>query len=301
MIRQGHALSLRRQCVLLYVHRSSLYYQAQGVLDDMAKANMIVEVYQQYPMYGYRRIAAHLRQEGHLVNRKCVARLMNQLGLKAIYPAPKTTVRNHEDNVYPYLLKKVSITKPHQVWQVDITYLRTPHGFMYLTALIDVFSRYVVGWSLSNTLDTASCLMALERAIWDHGVPEIINSDQGSQFTSQAWIQKMQSLGIHISMSGSGRSNDNAHIERLWRTLKYEWMFLYGARTVGDYKKLLPAFISWYNTIRPHQSLGYQPPRESLRKALINPLYGYVDNSNEFSHIPTKPSTTLAEDSLSSS
>ena len=300
MITQGHDLSLRRQCVLLQIHRSRLYYEAGGILDETTKANMIVEVYQQYPMYGYRRMAAHLRQAGHLINRKCVARLMKLLGVRAIYPAPKTTVRNQADSVYPYLLKALRITKPHQVWQVDITYLRTPHGFMYLTALIDVYSRCVVGWNLSNTLDTTSCLLALERARWDHGTPEIINSDQGAQFTSTAWIQKLQSLGIHISMSGAGRSNDNAYIERLWRTLKYEWMRVYGARTVAEYKTLLPAFITWYNTIRPHQSLGYQTPEEILRKALTDPLYGYVDNSNEFSHIPTKPSTTFTKDSLNS-
>lgn len=161
--------------------------------------------------------------------------------------------------------------KPHQVWQVDITYLRTDHGFLYLTALIDVYSQYVVGWSLSNTLDPTSCLDALEKAIWDHGLPHIINSDQGSQFTSQVWIKTLESHGIHISMSGSGRSIDNAYIERLWRTLKYEWTLPQGARCVQDYKKLLPAFFDWYNNKRSYQSLGYQPPA----KALKDQLYGY--------------------------
>lgn len=298
MISKGHLLSLRRQCLLLQMNRSRLYYEASFELDDIAKANLIAGMYQQYPMYGYRRIAAHLRRDGYLINRKCIARLMNQMGLRAIYPGPKTTVRNSQDSVYPYLLKDMAITRIHQVWQVDITYLRTEHGFLYLTALIDVHTRYVVGWNLSNTLDTPSCLQALEKTIWDHGIPTIINSDQGSQFTSVAWIHALQSKGIHISMSGSGRSNDNAHIERLWRTLKYECTFLQGARTVQDYKKLLPEFFHWYNNNRPHQSLRYQTPA----KALKDQLYGYVDNSKELPHIPTKPtSTTITEDSLISS
>ena len=214
MIRKGNRLSVRRQSDLLTLNRSRLYYQAAEDTDTV-RANLIGEAYRQYPMYGYRRIQAHLKDHGHVINRKCVLRIMRELRLKAIYPAPKTTVRNQAHEKYPYLLSGITITKPHQVWQVDITYLRTNQGFLYLTALIDMRSRYVVGWSLSNSLDTESCLRALENAIVVHGVPEMINSDQGSQFTSHDWTQALTSKGVLVSMSGSGRSNDNAYIERL--------------------------------------------------------------------------------------
>ena len=166
---------------------------------------------------------------------------------------------------------------------------------MYMNALIDVQTRYVVSWSISNSLDTESCIRTLEKAIDSHGIPDIINSDQGCQFTSQAWCNALHSRSILISMSGRGRSNDNAHMERLWRTLKYEWTIINGARTVADYKKLLPEFIHWYNHLRPHQSLGYRTPGEVLD---ITP-YGYVDKANALTHIPTRTTTiTDVKDSL---
>ena len=169
------------------------------------------------------------------------------------------------------------------------------HGFMYMNALIDVQTRYVVSWSISNSLDTESCIRTLEKAIDSHGIPDIINSDQGCQFASQVWCNALHSRSILISMSGRGRSNDNAHIERLWRTLKYEWTIINGARTVADYKKLLPGFIHWYNHLRPHQSLGYRTPAEVLD---ISP-YGYVDKANALTHIPTRTTTiTDVKDSL---
>jgi len=287
MIGKGNRLSVRRQSELLALNRSRLYYKTAEDTDTV-RANLIEEVYRQYPMYGYRRIQAHLKDHGYVINRKCVLRLMRELRIKAIYPAPKTTVRNQAHKKYPYLLRGIAVTKPHQVWQVDITYLRTKQGFLYLTALIDMRSRYVVGWSLSNSLDTESCLRALEDAILTHGIPEIINSDQGSQFTSHDWTQALTSKGILISMSGSGRSNDNAYIERLWRSLKYEWTFIKGARTVEDYKTLLPQFFEWYNSKRPHQALGYKTPARALEEL----LYGYVDKAGALTHIPTKASST---------
>lgn len=177
------------------------------------------------------------------------------------------------------------------MWQVDITYLRTNHGFLYLTALIDMASRYVVGWNLSNSLDTESCLRALENAILEHGLPEIINSDQGSQFTSIAWTKALTEKGILISMSGAGRSNDNAYIERLWRSLKYEWTIIRGARTVFDYKTLLPQFFDWYNNKRPHQALRYKFPASVLEELLC----GYVDKADALPHIPTKASSTTTD------
>ena len=287
MIRKGNCLSVRRQSDLLELNRSQLYYKAYEDTDTL-RANLIAEAYRQYPMYGYRRIQAHLRDQGHVMNRKCVLRLMRELQLKAIYPGPKTTVGNKAHEKHPYLLSGVTVTKPHQVWQVDITYLRTNQGFLYLTALIDMGTRYVVGWSLSNSLDTEGCLRALENAIVAHGIPGTINSDQGSQFTSHDWIRALTGKGILISMSGSGRSNDNAYIERLWRSLKYEWTFIKGARTVEDYKTLLPQFFEWYNSKRPHQALGYQSPA----RALEDLLYGYVDKAVALPHIPTKASST---------
>lgn len=287
MIQKGNRLSVRRQSDLLELNRSGLCFKGAEEVDTLSAA-LIAEVYRQHPMYGYRRIQAHLRDHGHMIHRKCVLRLMRELRIKAIYPAPKTTIRNKAHEKYPCLLSEISVTKPHQVWQVDITYLRINQGFLYLTALIDMRSRYVVGWSLSNSLDTESCLRALENAIVAHGIPEIINSDQGSQFTSHDWTQVLTSKGILISMSGSGRSNDNAYIERLWRSLKYEWTFIKGTRTVEDYKTLLPQFFEWYNSRRPHQALGYKSPARALEEF----LYGYVDKADALTHIPTKASST---------
>jgi putative transposase len=287
MIQKGSPLSVRRQSELLEFNRSRLYYKAHEETDTV-RANLIAEAYRQHPMYGYRRIQAHLKDHGEVINRKCVLRLMRELQLKAIYPAPKTTVGNKAHEKSPYLLSGVTGILPHQAWQVDITYLRTNQGFLYLSALIDMRSRYVVGWSLSNSLDTEGCLRALENAIVVHGIPEMINSDQGSQFTSHDWTQALASKGILISMSGQGRSNDNAYIERLWRSLKCEWTFIKGARTVEDYKTLLPQFFEWYNSKRPHQALGYKTPARALEEL----LYGYVDKARALPHIPTKASST---------
>ena len=266
MIDKGLSLSVFVQCDLLLVSLSVFYYKPKDRSDDTIIANLISEIYRQFPVYGYRRIHAILRRDGHRINRKCVLRLMRLLNLKAIYPSPKMTQRNHEHSVFPYLLKNLKIIKPHQVWQVDITYLRTDAGFIYLTALIDVFSRYIVGWFLSNSLDTYSCLQAMENALREHMTPDIINSDQVSQFTSYPWIEFLTLINIKISMCGAGRSNDNAFIERLWRTIKYEFLILEGARSVADYKRLIPIFVTWYNNERPHQSLKYQTPAEMLEK-----------------------------------
>ncbi len=294
MITKNTKLGIRQQCCLLQINRSLLYYNRRTVADDTCLANALADIYQQYPVYGYRRLTACLKRQGHGVNGKHVLRLMRQMGLRAIYPKSRTTLVNKDHYKYPYVLKDMAITEPHQAWQIDITYLRTEHGFMYMNALIDMQTRYVVGWSLSNSLDTEACLRTLERAIESHGLPDIINSDQGSQFTSQVWVNAVQGKGILISMSGRGRSNDNAHIERLWRTLKYEWTILNGARTVVDYKKLLPEFINWYNNLRPHQALGYQTPGEVLE----NKVCGYVDKAKALTHIPTKTTTTNVKDSL---
>jgi len=295
MISSNKKLAVRLQCRLLQVNRSMLYYR-RAVADDTCLANALADIYQQYPVYGYRRLTACLKRQGYaIINGKHVLRLMRQMGLRAIYPKPKTTVVDKGHYKYPYVLKDMAITKPHQVWQIDITYLRTDHGFMYMNALIDMQTRYVVGWSLSNTLDSEACLRTLEKSVDRHGVPDIINSDQGSQFTSEAWVKALQNKGVLISMSGQGRSNDNAYIERIWRTLKYEWLVINGARSVSDYKKLLPEFIHWYNELRPHQALGYQTPGAVLDITSC----GYVDKASALTHISTRTTTiTDAKDSL---
>ena len=267
MINTKISLSIRSQCALLKIHRSTLYYK-EVVPDDTILANALVDIYRSYPVYGYRRLTACLKRQGYPVNAKRVLRLMRQMGLRAIYPAPRTTIVDKKQHKYPYLLADRVITRPHQAWQIDITYLRTDHGFMYMNALIDMYTRYVVGWSLSITLDTEACLRTLEKSLNRHETPPIINSDQGCQFTSNEWTKALKNQDIQISMSGKGRSNDNAYVERLWRTLKYEWLFIQGAKTVADYKRLLPEFIHWYNYQRPHQALAYQTPCEVLSACL---------------------------------
>ena len=257
------------QCELLEVNRSNIYYQRKVRNEQMIQAQ-IESIYQSYPVYGYRRIRACLQNQGVKINNKRVLRIMRNLGLRAIYPKPKTTIANRNDDKKPYLLKGLEINKPHQAWQVDITYLRTDQGFMYLTSLIDCYSRYYVGWSFGNSMDQETIMRALEHALDHFPAPDIINSDQGRQFTSGEWTKTLTRFGIKVSHSGAGRSNDNAYIERLWRTLKYEWMILKGIRTVSEYKQQIPEFIKWYNEIRPHQSLGYKTPAElvGLKKSL---------------------------------
>ena len=208
-----------------------------------------------------------LARKGIIVNRKKVQRLMKLLNLKAIYPGPNTSKRKLSDFIYPYLLKELAIVRFKQVWQVDITYLRVAGGFVYLIALIDVYSRLVVSWQLSSDLCTDACLDCLGSAILKYGNPDIINSDQGAQFTSEDWLKTLNDQKIKVSMTGKGRSNDNAYIERLWRSLKYEGIYLHGYKTIKELKKELPKIIGWYNKERPHQALNYLTPEEMFVKA----------------------------------
>lgn len=278
MIDENHqSLSVRRQSQLLSLNRSSLYVKHKPK-DDSELCNMIAEIYADYPIYGYRRITAMLARQGRIVNHKCVYRLMRAMNLRAIYPGPNTSKRALGEMVHPYLLADLSIAKPQQVWQVDITYLRTSNGFMYLVALIDVYSRLVVGWRLSNSLCVMACLQAMGDAVLKHGKPDIINSDQGSQFTSGDWVCALQECGIKISMTGRGRCNDNAHIERLWRSFKYEGSYLYKWHSVAELAKNIPKWLVWYNKERPHQALNYQTPFEKY--------CGFMDKSYNF---PTTP------------
>ena len=258
MINKNHPdVSIRRQSELLSINRSSLYYKKEAKTEEFRLMNMIAELYSKYPIYGYRRIHAVLKQQGIIANRKKIQRLMKLMNLYAIYPKPNTSKKSSLNLVYPYLLSDISITRPNQVWQVDITYLRTNQGFMYLVSLIDVYSRKIMGWRLSNSLSTEASVLALEDAIFKYGLPKIVNSDQGTQFTSEKWTKLLKSSNIKISMTGKGRCSDNIYIERLWRSLKYEGTYLYKWNTVSDLKENIPIWVKWYNCERPHQSLQY--------------------------------------------
>lgn len=253
-------LDIKKKCDLLNVARSTLYYKSTTVKhEDHAIMNEIRDIYQENPAYGYRKITVGLRERGFVTNHKKVHRLMALAGIKAIYAGKKTTIRNPEHKVFPYLLSGMKIECPNQVWQVDITYIKIRRGFVYLVALIDVFSRKIMGWSLSTFLDTASCIDALGNAL-KHGTPDIINSDQGCQFTSALWVETLTNTGILISMDGKGRWVDNVYIERLWRTVKYENVFLHSFDTVEQAKNALRDFIIFYNQRRYHQSLNYHTP-----------------------------------------
>jgi putative transposase len=252
---------MRRCCELLGLNRSTLYYRKKAEdIDDIELLNTIRDVWEKYPFYGYRRITKELRANyGLRINHKRVQRVMVWGGIQAIYPGPNTSRRNKLHAIHPYLLRDIKITRPNQVWMVDITYLRIQDGFMYLVALIDVHSRYIAGWSLSNTLDTAFCIDALKSA-FSEAQPEIINSDQGCQFTSDEWVHFLREWGVRISMTGKGRCTDNIYIERFWRSLKREEFFLKEYKSVSALRKAIAAYIEFYNQERWHQALGYKTP-----------------------------------------
>ena len=272
--RENTTLSLRQQCKLLSINRSTLYYEPSPNNDDSTLANEIHEIWLEMPFYGYRRITVQLRRNGYDVNHKCVLRLMKDMNLQALYPRPKTTKRNKDHKVYPYLLRDLLITRPNQVWATDITYIAMPTGgFMYLVALIDVYSRFILSWRLSNTLDTSFCLDMLDQALSNYNKPEIINTDQGCQFTSQLWINRLNDAGIKISMDGVGRCHDNIIIERFWRTIKHEHILVQCFNSVTELKESIAGYIALYNKKRLHQSLGYNTPEEVY--------YGIVDRSDK--------------------
>jgi putative transposase len=271
-------LSLRRKAELLKVTRSKFYYQRKARQSEDELIEKLLELYEAHPVYGYRRITNSLKRQGVVINHKRVRRLMKMLNLKAIYPGVNTSIRNHADMVHPYILKGLEINYFNQVWQTDISYIRVGKGFMYLTGIIDVYSRKVLSYRISNSLSAIACIDAVEDAISKYGKPEIINSDQGSQYTSDLWIKQLRDLGIKISMTGKGRCNDNAYIERFWRTVKYEWLKLKFIPTVERLKMELQEFIKWYNKERPHQALNYLTPDEKA--------YGFMD---KFINLPTIP------------
>lgn len=251
-------LSVRQKSRLLGINRSSLYYPRQEMTEDeVTLMNEIQEIYLSWPFFGYRRITAILRGRGYDVNRKCVYRLMGMLGLRALYPKKNLSKRRKEDPVFPYLLKRCPPLSANDAWSVDITYIKLAQGFVYLTALIDVVSRKVMGWCLSPFLETQSCVQAFEMAILVAS-PLIMNSDQGSQFTSNSWIEAMTHYGIKISMNGQGRCLDNIYIERFWRSLKYEDVYLRAYDSVIEARQAIAAYIDFYNALRPHQALNYK-------------------------------------------
>ena len=256
-------LSLRRKADLLALHLSGVYYKPKPVgPDEIDLMNEIQDLYARYPFMGYRRITVLLKNKGYQVNAKRVLRLMQKLGLQALYPKKNLSKRRQEDSVHPYLLRSLPPEKPNDCWQVDISYIRMNQGYLYLTALIDVVSRKVMGWNLSLFLETLSCLMALESALNSGYKPVIVNSDQGCQFTSDAWVKTLTNNNILISRDGKGRCLDNIYIERFWRTIKYEEVYLKTYESVTEAQKSIGAYIKWYNTERPHQALNYKTPDE---------------------------------------
>jgi putative transposase len=275
--RADSQLSIVAQCGLLKVARSTLYYQPASVsVDDLRLMRRIDEQYLETPFYGTRRMVAVLRREGETVNRKRVRRLMQVMGLEAIYQRPNTSRRHPDHKVYPYLLRGLAIDRPNQVWCADITYVPLAKGFVYLVAVMDWFSRRVLAWRLSIGMETAFCVDALQDAMDRHGQPGIFNTDQGVQFTSEAFIAELASRGVHISMDGKGRFLDNIFIERLWRSLKYEEVFIKAYVSVAEARSGIGAWITFYNDTRLHQALGYRTPREIFTGA---PACGYVDNA----------------------
>jgi putative transposase len=260
------ALSVRRQCELLGLPRSSLYYQpAPESPEDLRLMGLIDREYTAHPFYGSRRMTAWLAEQGEAVNRKRVQRLMRRMGLEAIYPKPKLSAAGRGHRIYPYLLRAVAIERRDQVWSADITYVPLARGFMYLAAVIDWYSRYVLAWRLSNTLDGSFCLEMLEEAL-SRGRPEVFNTDQGVQFTAQAWTGRLESAGVAVSMDGRGRCLDNVFVERLWRSVKYEDVHLHGYEAVPELQRGLGRYFPFYNERRPHQSLAYRTPAAVYRE-----------------------------------
>ncbi len=258
----GESLSIRRQCELLGLNRSNLYYEPRPVpQEQLVLMRRIDEIFMEYPFYGSRRITVSLKNEGWLIGRERVRRLMGQMGMIAIYPKPNLSRKHPEHKIYPYLLSGVEIEGPIQVWSADITYIGIRRGFFYLVAIIDWFSRYVLSWRLSNSLEAAFCIEALEEAL-EKGRPVIFNTDQGSQFTSNDFTGFLLDKGIKVSMDGRGRVFDNIFVERLWRSVKYEEVYLKDYQTGWEAKEGLKSYFDFYNHKRPHQSLGYKTPHE---------------------------------------
>ncbi len=258
-------LSIQRQCELLGLSRAS-YYRGAPVGEETAEnlelMRLIDEEYTRHPFYGSRKMRDWLQRQGYGVNRKRVQRLMRKMGLESVAPKPNTSRRAPQHKTYPYLLRSLAIDHPDQVWCADITYIRLAHGFVYLAAVMDWYSRYVLAWEVSVTMEEEFCVSALESALRRHGRPRIFNTDQGSQFTGDTFTGVLKDAGVAISMDGKGRAMDNIMVERLWRSVKYEEVYLKDYESVGELTAALRQYFTFYNEERPHQSHGGQTPAE---------------------------------------
>jgi putative transposase len=261
-------LSIRRQCELLDINRSSFYLPpAAESEENLRLMRLIDQQFLKTPFYGSRRMIASLERSGETVNRKRVQRLMAKMGLEAIFPRPQTTTTSTDGRVYPYLLRDRELTRVNEVWSSDITYVPMRHGFMYLTAVIDWYSRYVLSWRLSNTLEGQFCLEALDEAL-SQGRPEIFNTDLGSQFTAREYTGRLEEAGIAVSRDGRGRALDNVFVERLWRSVKYEDIYIKDYEQTSELESGLGAYFWFYDAERPHQSLAYRTPGEVYRAGI---------------------------------
>jgi putative transposase len=270
--------SVARQCQLLDISRSGLYYQPVGTsAEGLTLMELIDRQYLATPFYGARKIAAWLKSQQHTVNRKRVRRLMQKMGLTAIYRRPRTSKPAAGRKVYPYLLNGTAITRPNQVWAADITYIPMARGFLYLVVIMDWYSRYVLSWRLSNTLDAGFCVDALQEAL-RKGRPEIFNTDQGAQFTNEAFIGLLEQQGISVSMDGKGSYNDNLFIERLWRSVKYEEVYLKAYQDGLDARLGIGEYLRFYNNDRPHQALTYRTPVEVFISTMESACGGMIES-----------------------
>jgi putative transposase len=277
-------LSLSRQCRLLSISRSSFYYTLKGESpENLALMRRIDELFLKYPFYGSRQMVRQLRREGVCIGRHRVRRLMRLMGLEAIYQAPRTSAPHPAHRIYPYLLRNLEVNRPNQVWCADITYIPVQRGFLYLVAIMDWATRHVLAWRLSNTMDASFCVEALNEALARYGRPEIFNTDQGSQFTSFDFTDILKGAEVTISMDGRGRCMDNIFIERLWRSLKYEAVYLHELTDGFKAQRVIGEWIGFYNTERPHSSLDGQTPAEAY--AAERP----VDMMDKPDGLPTSP------------
>lgn len=261
LVENQHELSIRKQCDLLSVNRSSLYYAPRGEKPENLEIMRIMdEHYLKHPTEGVLRVQDMLFVLGFLVNHKRVRRLLRLMGLMAIYPKRNLSKLGLKKYIHPFLLKGLNINRPNMVWAIDVTYIPMKNGFLYMTAIIDVYSRYIVGWGISNTLEAEASLSVLKQAIKDHGKPEIINSDQGSQFTSELWVEYLKEQDVRISMDGKGRAIDNIFIERFWRTLKYDHVYLNPASDGLELYRGIKEYIYYYNNSLHHQGIDRRIP-----------------------------------------
>lgn len=281
------SLSIKRQCTLLALNRASYYMQKKNLTaEDLEVLNKMDEIFTEHPYYGTRRMMHVLRQEGYVMGRKRIRRFYQILGIEAIYPKMNLSKRNQAHKIYPYLLRDLEITAPRQVWSMDITYVRLTQGFVYLCAIIDWHSRYVLSWRLSISLQSDFCVEALIQAINQYGVPTIFNTDQGVQFTSTNFIEVLQFHKILISMDGKGRALDNVFIERFWRSLKQEKIYRLDLRSVKEARDAISEYVKFYNTQRPHQSLDYETPAKVHFDGIKEDPVDMMEKSYDF---PTYP------------